>query len=64
MSIVNRFILSRTKFAFAVLFALVFFVAHPANNVSAKTKKAKYGTIKILDDAGWFAAHDRWQASR
>ncbi len=53
MSLVHNFILSRSfKFALAVLFALVFFAAQPANNVSAKPKKAKYGTIKILTTPG------------
>ena len=45
-----RFILS-LKFAFAVLLALTFFAAQ-ASNVSAKTKKVKYGTIKILTNPG------------
>jgi PEGA domain len=51
MSLINRFILSR-KFAFAVLFALVFFVSQPASTVSAKPKKAKHGTIKIMTNPG------------
>jgi hypothetical protein len=46
----RRFILS-LKFAFAVLLALAFF-AVPASNVSAKLKRAKYGTIKILTTPG------------
>ena len=46
----RRFILS-VKFAFAVLLALSFF-AIQASNVSAKTKKVKYGTIKILTTPG------------
>ena len=45
-----RFILS-LKFAFAVLLALTFLAAQ-ASNVSAKTKKVKYGTIKILTNPG------------
>lgn len=53
MSAVHRFILSRSfKFAFAILFALVFFAVQPGNNVSAKPKKAKFGTIKILTTPG------------
>lgn len=47
---IRKFILS-LKFAFAVLLALAFF-AVPASNVSAKSKKAKYGTIKILTTPG------------
>ena len=39
------------KFVFVALLALTFFAAQPAN-VSAKTKKAKYGTIKILTNPG------------
>ena len=46
----RRFILS-LKFGFAVLLALSFF-AIQASNVSAKTKKVKYGTIKILTTPG------------
>lgn len=46
----RRFILS-LKFGFAVLLALSFFVIQ-ASNVSAKTKKVKYGTIKILTTPG------------
>lgn len=46
----RKFILS-LKFVFAALLALTFF-AVPASNVSAKTKKAKYGTIKILTTPG------------
>ena len=48
---IRKFILG-SKFAFATLLALTFFVAHPAANVSAKPKKAKYGTIKILTAPG------------
>lgn len=51
MSSISRFILSR-KLAFAVLFALVFFASQPAGTVSAKPKKAKFGTIKILTNPG------------
>src|SRR5215217_8456365 len=39
--------LRNLKFAFIALFALVFFAA-PATTASAKPKKAKYATIKIL----------------
>ena len=46
----RQFILS-FKFAFVVLLALAFF-AVPASNVSAKSKKVKYGTIKILTTPG------------
>jgi PEGA domain len=44
-------ILRNLKFAFIALFALVLF-AVPANTVSAKLKKAKYGTIKIQTNPG------------
>jgi hypothetical protein len=40
------------KFAFAALLAFTFFVAFTATEVSAKPKKAKYGTIKILSTPG------------
>ena len=46
----RRFILS-LKFVFVALLALAF-LAVPAANVSAKTKRAKYGTIKILTTPG------------
>lgn len=46
----RRFILS-IKFAFAVLLAVAFFAAQPAN-VSAKPKKSKNGIIKILSNPG------------
>jgi hypothetical protein len=39
------------KFALAALLAFSFFAANPAS-VSAKAKKAKYGTIKILTNPG------------
>jgi hypothetical protein len=39
------------KFAFAALLAFSFFAANPSS-VSAKPKKAKYGTIKILTNPG------------
>src|SRR5215467_7437364 len=48
----HRFILGKFKFAFAALLALTFFAAYPAANVSAKSKKVKYGTIKILSNPG------------
>ncbi|HEX7331462.1 MAG TPA: hypothetical protein VF290_08175 [Pyrinomonadaceae bacterium] len=46
----RKFILS-FKFALAVLLALTFFAVQPSH-VSAKTKKVKYGTIKILTSPG------------
>lgn len=46
----QRFILS-IKFALAALLVFGFCAAQPAN-VSAKPKKAKYGTIKILTNPG------------
>src|SRR5215211_6999903 len=36
----------------ATLLAVAFFMVHPPVDVSAKTKKAKYGTIKILTAPG------------
>src|SRR5262245_46390015 len=48
----RKFILSNFKFAFAALLALTFFAAHPASTASAKSKKAKYGTIKIQTNPG------------
>lgn len=52
MSVLRTFILNgKFKFAFAALLALTFFVVHPID-VSAKPKKAKYGTIKILTNPG------------
>jgi hypothetical protein len=39
------------QFVFAALLAFSFFAVHPAS-VSAKTKKAKYATIKILSTPG------------
>src|SRR5215470_5738142 len=44
-------ILRNLKFAFIALFALVLF-AVPASTASAKDKKAKYGTIKLLTNPG------------
>ena len=46
----RKFILC-LKFAFAVLLALSFFAVQ-ASNVAAKSKKVKYGTIKILTTPG------------
>ena len=46
----RKFILS-LKFAFAALLTLTFFAVQ-ASNVAAKTKKVKYGTIKILTTPG------------
>jgi len=52
MSVLRTFILDgKFKFAFAALLALTFFAVQPGN-VSAKAKKAKYGTIKILTNPG------------
>ena len=48
MSAIHSFILNRKlHFAFAALLALTFFAVHPTG-ASAKPKRAKYGTIKIL----------------
>src|SRR5829696_8685164 len=44
-------ILRNLKFAFIALFTLIFFIA-PATTASAKPKKAKYATIKILTNPG------------
>lgn len=53
MSLIHRFILSRSlKFAIAILFAVALCGAQRENSVSAKPKKAKYGTIKILTNPG------------
>ena len=53
MSSIRRLILnSNLKFALAVLVAVTFFAVHPSSNVSAKTKRAKFGTIKILTTPG------------
>ena len=53
MSLAQKFILSRSfKFAFAVLFAIALCAVSPATNVSAKPKKAKHGTIKIMTNPG------------
>jgi hypothetical protein len=47
-----KFILKDLKFASLILLALLFVVASSSINVSAKTKKAKNGTIKILTTPG------------
>lgn len=47
----RKSILRNLKFAFVALFALIFFTA-PATTASAKPKKAKYATIKILTNPG------------
>ena len=47
----RKSILRNLKFAFIALFALIFFAA-PATTATAKPKKAKYGTIKILTNPG------------
>ena len=54
--------MSKRKFilCFAVLLAFVFFVAQ-TSSVSAKPKKAKNGTIKILDEPGRSPTDDRWK---
>jgi hypothetical protein len=52
MSVLRTFILGgKFNFAFAALLALTFFTVQPID-VSAKAKKAKYGTIKILTNPG------------
>jgi hypothetical protein len=48
----HTFLGGKLKFAFAALLALIFLGAHPSVEVSAKTKKAKYGIIKILTTPG------------
>ncbi len=50
---VRRLILKvNLKFAFSILLALTFLAAYPSANVSAKSRIAKYGTIKILTTPG------------
>ena len=44
--------LKNFKFIFALLLALLFIGASPTANVFAKSKKAKYGTIKIMTTPG------------
>lgn len=48
---IRKFILG-SKLAFATLLALTFFLVHPSTIVSAKPKKAKFGTMKILTAPG------------
>ena len=48
---IRKFILG-SKLALVTLLALTFLVVHPAANVSAKPKKAKFGTIKIQTAPG------------
>jgi hypothetical protein len=48
---IRKFILG-SKFAFAALLALTFFMVQSPANVSAKSKKAKFGTIKLLTNPG------------
>ena len=47
-----NFTLKNFKFVCAVLLALLFIGASPTSDVFAKSKKAKYGTIKILTTPG------------
>lgn len=47
-----NFTLKNFKFVFAVLVGLLFIGMSPTANVFAKSKKAKYGTIKILTTPG------------
>ena len=47
-----NFTLKNCKFVFAVLVALLFIGVSPTSDVFAKSKKAKYGTIKILTTPG------------
>jgi len=47
----SKFVLNKYfKFAFAGLLAVAFIAAQPSTTAQAKTKKAKYGTIKILSN--------------
>lgn len=48
---IRKFILG-SKLAFAALLALTFFMVQSPANVSAKPKKAKHGTIKLLTNPG------------
>jgi hypothetical protein len=53
MPSIRKFVLNGPlKFGFAALLALTFFAVSPTATVSAKAKKAKYGTIKILTTPG------------
>src|SRR5947208_1001615 len=48
-----RFILgSKFRLFFVALLAILVFAVHPSAKVSAKEKRAKYGTIKILTNPG------------
>ena len=47
-----NFTVKSFKFVFAVLLALLFIGAAPTSNTFAKTKKAKYGIIKIMTAPG------------
>jgi hypothetical protein len=50
---IRKFVLNgQLKFAFAALLALSFFAFYPTSDVSAKPRKAKYGTLKILTTPG------------
>jgi hypothetical protein len=44
----SKFVTRNLKLAFVALVALAFFAAAPGATANAKSKKAKYGTIKIL----------------
>jgi hypothetical protein len=47
----SKFVLNKYfKFAFAGLLAVTFIAAQPSTTARAKTKKAKYGTIRILSN--------------
>ena len=55
----RRFIRSNSKFFVVTLFAMLVFAVSPIANVSAKDKRAKYGTIKLLTTpAGLFLTID------
>lgn len=44
----SKFVTRHFKFALVALVALAFFAAFPHSTANAKSKKAKYGTIKII----------------
>lgn len=44
--------MSKTRFVFSLLLAIALFVVATSSEVSAKTKKANFGTIKILTNPG------------
>ena len=47
----SKFVLNKYfKFVFAGFLAVAFIAAQPSTTAQAKTKKAKYGTIKILSN--------------